>query len=117
MDLAMDNRSASAGAVAANSQRKLVRESSGRIHEVFESGGGIFYRHSSDAGSTWQSTFRLSTVSGGAAAPCITKSGSTLLAVWQKFTGSTYDVQFVRSVFYRITAGSYTQTRKLLLVR
>lgn len=84
--LAYDGRSLSSPASANNNQRKLFRESSGTLHEVFESGGEIFYRHSDD-GVTWQGTTRLSAGNGSNYAPCITGCynfyAPFLYVVWQ----------------------------------
>ena len=97
MTLATFNKSASSTAIAYSNQRKLCRESNGKLHEVFESGGEAFYRNSTNDGATWQVTTRLSGGSGGSAAPCITMAGTTVIAVWQRWNGSSYQIQTSRS--------------------
>ena len=97
MTLAAFNKSASSTAIAYSNQRKLCRESNGRLHEVFESGGEAFYRNSTNDGATWQVTTRLSGGSGGSAAPCITMAGTTVIVVWQRWNGSSYQIQTSRS--------------------
>jgi hypothetical protein len=44
MDLASFNESKSSSVTSSNNQRKLLHELSGKLHEVFEGGGGVFYR-------------------------------------------------------------------------
>jgi hypothetical protein len=103
MDLAYANKSLSSQSTAFNGQRKLYRESSGKLHEVFASGyptiGEIFYRNSTDNGTTWLNTIRLSDGTATSLAPCITMgSGTTnVIVTWQQTNGSNYNVVFRRS--------------------
>ncbi|MGA2624143.1 MAG: T9SS type A sorting domain-containing protein [Bacteroidota bacterium] len=90
--LALGNQSSVSTATAYDNQRKLYRESSGTLHEVFESSGEIFYRKSTDGGSTWQLTREVSSGSGGNSAACITMAGSTIIVAWQQATGSNYNI-------------------------
>jgi Subtilase family len=74
--MAGENKSISSQATAYNGRHKFYRESSGKLHEVFASGnidgGEIFYRNSTDNGSTWNNTNRLSDGTMTSLAPCIT---------------------------------------------
>lgn len=101
--IALENKSISSQSTAYNGQRKLYRElSSGKLHEVFASGtvdgGEVFYRNSTDGGSNWSVTKRLSDGTATNLAPCITMgAGSTVIVAWQKKNGSNYNVVFSRS--------------------
>ncbi|MFZ0456054.1 MAG: T9SS type A sorting domain-containing protein [Ignavibacteriaceae bacterium] len=102
MDLAYANKSISSQSTAYNGERKFYRESSGKLHEVFSSGmvdgGEIFYRNSTNGGSTWSNTKRLSDGTMTNLAPCITMGpSSTVIVVWQKKNGSNYNIVFSRS--------------------
>jgi len=56
-----------------NNQRKLFSDpSTGRLHEVFASGGEIFARYSDNSGSTWSAAIRLSDGTGVNYNPSIT---------------------------------------------
>jgi hypothetical protein len=91
---ANQNKSVSAGTTTTNGQRKLVRESSGKLHEVFESGSQIFYRNSSDGGATWQTTLRLTDGYTTNAYPCIAERSGNVYAVWQKQNTSSWDLAY-----------------------
>jgi hypothetical protein len=95
--LATANQSTIIGGTQNNNQRKLYYESSSKLHEVFESGGEVFYRQSTNGGSSWQYTTELSSGSGGNSAPCITMIGSYPTVVWQQTIGSNYDLLVIRS--------------------
>jgi Secretion system C-terminal sorting domain len=95
--LAAQGNSLSSSATAGNNQRKMYRDSGGRIHEVFESGGEVFYRNSTSGGSTWEVVRGLSAGSGNNSAPCIAMSGTNLAVVWQQNLSSAYNVAVVRS--------------------
>ncbi len=90
---AAENTSSWSDATATNNARHLAK-SEGYLHEVFVSGGEIFYRRSADAGSTWDQTHRLNTEVGENSHPCITIGESgTLQVVWQrKIAPATYEV-------------------------
>jgi len=90
---AAENKSSSWDATATNNARHLAK-SEGYLHEVFTSGGEIFYRRSANAGSTWDQTHRINMAVGENSHPCIvtTRSGS-LQIVWQRrIAPSTYEV-------------------------
>ncbi|MEX1138898.1 MAG: T9SS type A sorting domain-containing protein [Bacteroidota bacterium] len=87
-DLAFENRSANSTATAGNNQRKLFRESSGALHEVFESFDEIYYRFSPNDGASWTVTKRISDGLGSNAQPSITGRYNNYATfpyvVWQK---------------------------------
>ena len=86
------NQSLNNNATENNNQRKLIADASGNYHEVFNSGGEIFYRKSTDGGYNWAETVRLSDGSGNNSSACLSSSGTNILAVWQQSSGSTYSV-------------------------
>lgn len=90
------NKSYSSTATASSSQRKLYRESSGKLHEVFESGGEIFYRNTTNGGQPWSGAVQLSDGSRSSSAPCITMSSTLLLVVWQQLQTS-YSIVYTSS--------------------
>jgi M6 family metalloprotease-like protein len=98
--LGYQGRSDNPGATAFNSQRKLYLDFEGNLHVVFQSGGEVFYRKSTDNGVTWQITKQLSDGSGTNASPSITgrwddgKECTRLYCVWQKGTSSNYSVVY-----------------------
>ncbi|MDZ7369127.1 MAG: S8 family serine peptidase [candidate division KSB1 bacterium] len=110
---AYSNKSMSATATAQNNGRRLVRDSSGKYHLVFESGitsGGnvfseIFYRNYN--GTSWNTPIRLSAGNEQNRYPCITANGNTLYVVWQRKNGSTHDVYFATSQNSGSTWSSY----------
>jgi hypothetical protein len=81
---AAENKSSSWDATATNNPRHLAR-SEYHLHEVFISGGEVFYRRSGDGGSSWDQTHRINTASGENSHPCIaiTQNGP-LQIVWQR---------------------------------
>jgi hypothetical protein len=100
--LAYTNKSISSQSTSFNGQRKFYRVSSSTWHEVFTSGsvngGEIFYRKTTNGGTSWNITKRLSDGKMTNLAPCITMgAGSTVIVVWQRKNGSNYDVVFSRS--------------------
>ncbi len=97
LTLAQMNKSTLAVATSGNNQRKLYRESSGTLHEVFESGNEVFYRQCSAGTQNWGITSRLSPGSGGSNAPCITMAGASILVIYQRLTGSSYSIEVSRS--------------------
>jgi len=97
------NKSVSANATAGNNGRRLVRDSNGKYHLVFESGTTsgkqeIFYRNSTD-GINWSTPKRLSNgLSDGAkTSPSIYTRDNNIFVVWQKNTGSSHDITFHKS--------------------
>ncbi len=111
--LAQQNKSYSSQSTASNGQRKLYRDSAGKLHEVFASGtitqGEIFYRNSTNGGTTWGNTIRLSDGTMTSLAPCITMgSGTNVIVSWQQTNGSNYNVLFRRSTNGGTAWGSIT---------
>jgi hypothetical protein len=99
MDLASFNKSKSSFATASNNQRKLYRESSGKLHEVFEGGGGaVFYRNSTTGGASWNMPFRVSRYLNQSSSPSITMSGNKVIIVWSQLIGSGFVVNSSRSL-------------------
>lgn len=92
-DLATENSSSSPDATATNNARHLAK-SGEYLHEVFNSGGEIFYRRSGDGASSWDQTHWLNTAVGENSHPCITVTESgTLQLVWQrKVAPSVYEL-------------------------
>jgi Pro-kumamolisin, activation domain/Secretion system C-terminal sorting domain/Subtilase family len=91
-----------------NNEHPLERSSDGKVHEVFSSGGEIFYRRSSNNGLTWDITALLS--SGGANdAPSIVAcsypgSASQLEVVWQQqLDGTHYNICYAFSSNFGLT--------------
>ena len=96
-NLAKNNQSNSQSVIANNNQRKLYRESSGKLHEVLENGGEIFYRNSVDNGANWSIPNLLSVNAGLNSSACITMAGGTTIVAWQQTTGSNYNVAVKQS--------------------
>jgi hypothetical protein len=97
--LAYDNKSTRYDATAHNNNHILERGFFGKLHEVFHSGGEIFYRRSSDNGASWEITERISSGYGSNNHPSIAagNTGSTdvLCIVWQKKIDSRhYDIMY-----------------------
>ncbi len=89
--------SESAVATAFNNSRKLLRDSSGKYHLVYESDGEIFYQYSTDNGASWQLR-RLSAGSGNNHYPSITGTSAKQFVVWQRYKGNNqYDICFTRN--------------------
>lgn len=105
MALAAANKTESSKATFSNNSRHLIK-GAGYLHEVFSSGGKIFYRRSPNAGQSWDNTLRVSkgNYEGGENGnACIsyleTISGETtqktLFAVWERRISTTqYEVWF-----------------------
>jgi len=83
LGLASQGKTTSLQAMDFASQRKLVREPNGKIHQVFESGKKVFYRNSSNDGSSWNNLQQLSSPTYTALYPSITERGENLWAIWQ----------------------------------
>lgn len=101
---ATDNTSSSSDATATNNARHLARTPTREagvyyLHEVFTSGGEVFYRRSQDEGNSWEQTHRITTTQGENSHPCLTATQShTLHIVWQRRSApSTYEVWHSRS--------------------
>ncbi len=85
----------SADATASNGSRKIVRDSGGAYHLVYETTGEIYYQKSTDGGSTWSSYKRLSAGTGSNKFPSIAERSGKLYVFWQRKTDTnTYDTHF-----------------------
>ncbi|MDE3057175.1 MAG: exo-alpha-sialidase [Bacteroidota bacterium] len=95
---ANQNKSTTYSASGNNNDHVLERGTiDGKLNEVFASGGEIFYRRSSDNGSTWYITTRLSTGNGSNQNPSIVAGygspNDMLRAVWQRqLDGTHYEI-------------------------
>lgn len=83
-------------ATAHNGGRRIVRDSSGNYHIVYQSYNQIFYTKYSATG-IWSNDKRLSDGSTGNGFPSIALRGSSVFITWQRQNGSTHDVYFHRS--------------------
>jgi hypothetical protein len=94
---ATQGKSVSQTATAKNGQRKLVQDGSGNYHNVFSSGGEIFYRK--NISGTWQNPVKISYVNGSNDYPSIVLGPSAaVMIVWQRNTSSGYyDIYFSMS--------------------
>ncbi len=91
--------SGSSNATAYNNSRKLVRDSSGAYHLVYESDGNIYHIKSTDGGSTWTGFKRLNRyLEGQCYAPSIAERSGRLYLVWYRFDGNTFSVYFRKSL-------------------
>lgn len=78
------NKSLDASSTWPNSARHILK-GGGKLHEEFTSGGDIFYRRSSDNGTTWEMTKRISSGEGGYGSGCLAVAHSNSLhLVWQR---------------------------------
>lgn len=98
LGFAYANKSTSYAASSNNNDHVLERGTiDGKLNEIFASGGEIFYRRSSDNGSTWYITTRLSTGNGSNQCPSIVAGygspNDMLRAVWQRqLDGTHYEI-------------------------
>lgn len=116
------NESSLSNATYSNSSRHLVK-GVGYLHQVFASGGEIFYRRSDDDGESWDKTVRVTEGNGGNRNPCMTFSAylpaggpepNILSLAWERDIGnSQYEVWY--SWCYAQT-GSWTAPLKLATV-
>ncbi len=97
----------SAEATAMNGSRKLVRDTGGAYHLVYETEGEIYYQKSTNGGNSWSGFRRLSSGTGSNKYPCLAERSGSLFAVWQRYTGSTHVVYHRR---YASGAWGSTQT-------
>jgi len=96
---ANNNKSTYASATFSNSARQLAK-GGGKLHEVFNSGGEIYYRRSADNGSAWEITKRLTSGNGGNSRQCLASGQSNYLhIVWQRYNSanSLYDIYYALS--------------------
>ncbi len=95
--LAYSNQSLNNNATAQNNGRHLVEDGSGNYHQVFASGGEVYYRKNI-GGTSWQTPIRLSDGNGSNNYPAIAVTGSYVYATWQKYLGSNnYNIYFAAS--------------------
>ena len=91
--LAYQNESTNYDATGDNHNRSLAKGNN--LYEAFSSGGEIFVRQSSNNGSSWNYTTRISTSNGNNSVPSIVVypvSGTTdtVNVVWERSLGSNY---------------------------
>ncbi|MBC6951683.1 hypothetical protein DWB58_27480, partial [candidate division KSB1 bacterium] len=84
----------STDATASNNARKLVRDSSGNYHLVYESEGEIYYQHSTTGTGNWLGLMRLSAGNGNNKFPCIAERGGNIYVAWQRQYMSTHNIHF-----------------------
>jgi len=83
-------------ATAHNSGRRLVRDSSGNYHLVYQAGNQVFYAKYSSSGS-WSSDIRISDALGEYGYPSIAERSGNVYVTWQRNTGSSHDIYFHKS--------------------
>ena len=99
--LANLNQSTYSGASSDNHNRTLAKGNN--LYETFMSGGEIFVRQSSNNGSTWNYTTRISSGNGNNGVPSmvvypVTGTNDTVNVVWESSLGSNYyDIYYVMS--------------------
>lgn len=93
LTLASTSKSMQGTGTAGNNQRKLLRESSGKLHRVFESDKEIFYQNTTDNGTTWISR-RISDGKNASSYPSMSQRGSYVYVVWQKENESNWDIAY-----------------------
>jgi|GEM_PF-2205570 len=99
--LAYQNQSTYYGASSDNHNRTLAKGNN--LYETFSSGGEIFVRQSSNNGSSWNYTNRISIGNGNNSVPSIvvyptTATTDTVNVVWQRSLGSNYyDIYYAMS--------------------
>jgi hypothetical protein len=96
---ANSNKSLNYHATSYNNNHIIEKDASGRLHFVFQSGGEIFYRRSTNTGSAWDITRRISDGGGSYDAPSIAVAyDGSLQAVWQqKMDNYNYRIWYSRS--------------------
>jgi hypothetical protein len=90
---AAENKSSSWNATSSNGARHLVKTGN-YLHEIFASGGEIYYRRSADEGATWNQTSRINTAIGENSYPCVaTTQHVSIELVWQRrIAPSIYEI-------------------------
>ena len=92
----------SAEATAFDNGRRLLRDSDGKYHLVYETEGQIYYQLSTDGGSTWSDYkwFMIRLRKGNNKFPSITGTSSEQFVVWQRYdtSTSTYHTYFTKNV-------------------
>jgi hypothetical protein len=101
--LASQQTSTMSSATQCNSQRKLFSDpNTGRLHEVFGSGGDVFARYSDNGGSTWSAAIRLSDGGGQNYDPSVTGRynyfywyyATYVYVIWEKYNGSGFNIMY-----------------------
>jgi len=86
----------STDALAFNNSRKLVRDSAGNYHLVFENSGEIYYEKMINNGAAISEFRRLSAGNGSNKFPGLAERSGKLYVVWQRTTGTnTYTIHFM----------------------
>jgi hypothetical protein len=94
---AYQNKSSETWATIPNDQRHLIK-GAGKLHETYTSGGEILYRRSSNGGSAWDVTTRLSRGTASCYDATIAAGASNMLySVWERNNGSTVGLWYSRS--------------------
>jgi hypothetical protein len=94
---AFQNKSSETWATIPNDQRHLIK-GAGKLHETYSSGGEILYRRSSNGGSAWDVTTRLSRGTASCYDATIAAGASNMLySVWERNNGSTVGLWYSRS--------------------
>ena len=88
LSIAYSNESSVYSSTAHNNNHSIERGYFGKLHEVFQSGGEIFYCRSSNNGSTWDITKRISGGNGSNTLPSLVAvpyySRDAICVVWQQ---------------------------------
>jgi|GEM_PF-1665358 len=96
-------------ATSSNNGRRMVRDSNGKYHLVYESLGEIYYSYSTDNGSTWSAEQLLSDGQANNSNPSIEVDYSGYLhLVWAKKDGSEISIKYRRK-----TASGWESTQEL----
>ncbi len=74
-----------------------MRDSAGKYHLVYESGGEIYCQYSTDGVNTWLGLTRLSPGTGNRKYPCIAERSGNLYVVWQLYYSNSHYIYFCRS--------------------
>src|SRR5260221_2866604 len=80
----------------------IAADDASRVHVVwYDTRDGvsqIYYRHSTDGGTTWQTAVRLSSNAAGQSNPAIAVSGPNVYVVWHDMRNQQLNIFFKRSV-------------------
>ncbi|MCR4440519.1 MAG: hypothetical protein NUW13_16040, partial [candidate division KSB1 bacterium] len=87
-------------ATALSNGRKLIRDSGGAYHLVYDTEGEIYYQKSTDGGASWGAYKRLGPRTGNNHYPSITGTSTKQFVVWQRYKATTgkYDTYFARNL-------------------
>lgn len=112
MPIAIENKSTDYSASYSNNTRSIAKGRNNSFHEVFTSGGEIFYRKGTLTGGgnpSWQLTKRISSANDNNRLPCITltpeeQNNDWVHVVWsQKLGTNIYKIWYCRSTDSGIT--------------